>query len=598
MKFFGATMTTTPEVVTPIPATNAEESTLIGNVIKNTSKKPSKTDAFVVITDPDIFKTRIQINSNIIKKTMMEFDSNLIRSSHIVPDSAADKDIMLIGCRYSIFDLINDGNENQWMEYKDKKAEWTKFIDEIKKYETDFIKVYAAANKDTKVPFHSLPYILKKGEEYSFLEDGTPVGFILKEASVVHSFFGTYLNISGSVIIHNGIELTSVEYSANVGAYSGEKTLSEVGITKLEDYPEERAILIERGKKYFRLHQNSSYYGQYEGPVVRKSWYKDNLFTSTGRIVIDRAGMMRSDPNYDYYFGGSQHSGRNKRLKETISEDTITESQYLVLSPYCYGFSLVAKQWGEFKIDNISEIKFRTDAYSKLVLNQETKDTMFSLAEYSGESKDIIDNKGGGCIFLLHGKPGVGKTLSAEAIAETLHRPLYMVSVGELGTNVETLDNNLRNILEIASSWNAILLIDEVDIFLEKRDLNIERNALVGVFLRLLEYYNGILFLTSNRAENLDPAFYSRISLAIKYPDLSEDARKQIWKGQTTLYGVMLKDSSLGKLAKFDINGRQIKNCIRLTVALAHKSKNPITVDSFLSVIRQTEEFNKLLTEK
>jgi len=88
----------------------------------------------------------------------------------------------------------------------------------------------------------------------------------------------------------------------------------------------------------------------------------------------------------------------------------------------------------------------------------------------------------------LHGPPGTGKTLTAEAIAELLKRPLYSVSVGELGTTVEKLEEKLREILEVAHLWNAVILLDEADIFLEKRsDNDIHRNAMVGIFLRLLE---------------------------------------------------------------------------------------------------------------
>lgn len=55
----------------------------------------------------------------------------------------------------------------------------------------------------------------------------------------------------------------------------------------------------------------------------------------------------------------------------------------------------------------------------------------------------------------------VGKTLTAEAISEYLHRPLYAVSVGELGTSAVDLENKLSEILEVASIWNAVILIDE-----------------------------------------------------------------------------------------------------------------------------------------
>lgn len=71
--------------------------------------------------------------------------------------------------------------------------------------------------------------------------------------------------------------------------------------------------------------------------------------------------------------------------------------------------------------------------------------------------------------------------------------------------------------------WNCIVLIDEAEVFLEQRSLdNVERNVLVSVFLRVLEYYEGILILTSNRVGTFDEAFKSRILLSLDYDNLSE----------------------------------------------------------------------------
>lgn len=103
---------------------------------------------------------------------------------------------------------------------------------------------------------------------------------------------------------------------------------------------------------------------------------------------------------------------------------------------------------------------------------------------------------------VLHGPPGTGKTLTAEGISELLKCPLYMVSAGELGTDSRYLENELQKILDICHAWGAILLLDEADVFLEKRNMHdIHRNALVSIFLRQLEYFQGILFLTTNRVE-------------------------------------------------------------------------------------------------
>lgn len=77
-----------------------------------------------------------------------------------------------------------------------------------------------------------------------------------------------------------------------------------------------------------------------------------------------------------------------------------------------------------------------------------------------------------------------------------------MASAGELGTDSRFLEVELQKILDVCHAWGAILLLDEADVFLEKRNIHdIHRNALVSIFLRQLEYFQGILFLTTNRVE-------------------------------------------------------------------------------------------------
>jgi hypothetical protein len=89
-------------------------------------------------------------------------------------------------------------------------------------------------------------------------------------------------------------------------------------------------------------------------------------------------------------------------------------------------------------------------------------------------------------------------------------RPLYCISAGELGSNPDGVDNALTQILELAQRWKAVVLLDEADVFLsQRREINVERNALVSIFLRQLEYYQGIMFLTTNLVSQCDAAFES-----------------------------------------------------------------------------------------
>ena len=99
-----------------------------------------------------------------------------------------------------------------------------------------------------------------------------------------------------------------------------------------------------------------------------------------------------------------------------------------------------------------------------------------------------------------------------------------------------------------ATRWNAVVLFDECDIFMAQRDLNLERSSIVGVFLKLLDYYKGMIFLTTNRSEVIDRAFKSRITLSIKYPDHTPESRLQVWK--LLLDAAELKISNGGDMKK------------------------------------------------
>lgn len=168
---------------------------------------------------------------------------------------------------------------------------------------------------------------------------------------------------------------------------------------------------------------------------------------------------------------------------------------------------------------------------------------------------------------MLHGPPGTGKTLTAEGISELLKCPLYMVSAGELGTDPRTLEAELQKILDIAHAWGAVLLLDEADVFLEKRTIqDIHRNALVSIFLRLLEYFQGILFLTTNRVETFDDAFQSRIHIALRYGELSPKAKRSVFKMFVERVRVLegietmpFTEEDYVALSKHNLNGRQVR---------------------------------------
>ena len=292
------------------------------------------------------------------------------------------------------------------------------------------------------------------------------------------------------------------------------------------------------------------------------------------KFVQDKQGKMHLvEIEYD--------ENGNEIVKEDIdqlsaSAETLefNDEDLLIASPVVLGFAFNEKLWLEFTVSGISDIDWNTGAFESLVLPDNQKSIVKALVEShtfraAENIDDVIQGKGKGLVAVLHGPPGTGKTLTAEGIAELLKRPLYMVSAGELGTDSRTLELELNKILDIAHSWGAVLLLDEADVFLEKRTIqDIHRNALVSIFLRLLEYFQGILFLTTNRVETFDDAFQSRIHVALRYGDLTTKAKRSVWKmflekvmqqaaesGET---GVSFSDEDYNKLARHALNGRQV----------------------------------------
>ena len=167
-------------------------------------------------------------------------------------------------------------------------------------------------------------------------------------------------------------------------------------------------------------------------------------------------------------------------------------------------------------VEYLVEVKWNDEAFQKLVMKEDRRRLIHGLVKAHRQDGEIFDDfvrgKGQGLVCLLAGPPGVGKTLTAEVVAETTHRPLYVVSTGELGIDADVVDRRLVMILEISRRWGCVLLIDEADVFLSERGQNLKKDTLVSIFLRHIEYFRGILILTTNRQSKIDPAFTSEFS--------------------------------------------------------------------------------------
>jgi SpoVK/Ycf46/Vps4 family AAA+-type ATPase len=112
----------------------------------------------------------------------------------------------------------------------------------------------------------------------------------------------------------------------------------------------------------------------------------------------------------------------------------------------------------------------------------------------------------------------------------------------------------------VASKWKAILLLNEADVYFQRRDdYNLKRNRLVAIFLRMLEYYNGMLFLTTNKMSNIDAAILDRVHLKVEYNNLPASARVGIFQSSLHMLNASINKSELEIFAQIDLNGQEVR---------------------------------------
>lgn len=148
---------------------------------------------------------------------------------------------------------------------------------------------------------------------------------------------------------------------------------------------------------------------------------------------------------------------------------------------------------------------------------------------FTGHNGEVI-------VLLLHGEAGSGKTFTVNCIAETVRRPIVTI-VPEADQGSAQLEKSLIHSFHLAKRWGAIVLIEDSDMFLRKGQ---DKTA---VTLRAIDHYSGVIFITTIRVNDFDPAVGPRISQHFPYGILSQENRQILWTN--LLQGAKLEDPKL-----------------------------------------------------
>ncbi|KAK4863480.1 hypothetical protein LT330_002258 [Penicillium expansum] len=478
----------------------------------------------------------------------------------------------------------------------------------------------------------------------------------------------------------DGKELGPISEEFEIEAFDGEKsiTLLPVQPLRFSKTPGLREKLIQRGREYITMtavkHMHCSGLtldtrDEVDGQVVidfsealsvpaNKHW-KPEIEELLGNIPDAEAGkdcsaqcckheVVYDDSHVDTKrnedFMGSLNPQDRSRLPSvavyprTLAEldrGKLTDDELLIMSYRVFGFVLRTRKWAPLDIADLVGVRSEEDGaghkretpFDKLVLPPGHKQMVQSLIaqhfrdKESGGSRneqvDFVRGKGKGLIMLLHGAPGVGKTSTAECIADLFQKPLFQITCGDLGSTAKEVEEALETNFSLANRWGCILLLDEADVFLAARTpTDFTRNGLVAVFLRVLEYYAGILFLTTNRVGDFDEAFASRIHISLYYPPLTLISTIQVF--QLNLAMIIERFQTKGRKIHIDkqilefvsqyflanekarLNGRQIRNACQTALALAEfeaqGGKHDAVVDAGAEV-RLQEKHLKTVTD-
>ncbi|KAI6846830.1 P-loop containing nucleoside triphosphate hydrolase protein [Hortaea werneckii] len=480
---------------------------------------------------------------------------------------------------------------------------------------------------------------------------------------------------------YDGTRWGTNKLNVSIPAFEGTKPITSLPTMPLEHHStkdEMKAKLIERGGKVEKLAGSS--YCAYNGVGWRLNCNGDkDKFSVKGRIVVDTYGWNKFNPNMCVYVtalhikqggtapglgGGTMEFGSDDEYEEPYGESdggmpvdgffadedddatkkvVLSDEQKMICTPLVRGYALKEKLWLNFFVNAVHDIEFSDRAFESLVLPRNQKELILGFTatqqSYMSSFDDVVAGKGRGIVLLLCGPPGVGKTLTAESVAEEMKVPLYMMSAGDLGLDPRGVESKLQGVLDMCTRWNALLLLDEADIFLEQRSLHeLERNKLVSIFLRVLEYYEGIMFLTTNRVETFDPAFQSRIHISIQYEELDVKSRKTVWENFLKQHNIaqasarertpkmlvsaakaasegatatgeeeeeakklhhnrthphQMDEQDIVKLAQLPLNGRQIKNILKTAQLLAGKRGEGLKMEHVDTVMEVTQHLHK-----
>jgi hypothetical protein len=423
--------------------------------------------------------------------------------------------------------------------------------------------------------------------------------------------FPEYLELCCEYIDWDGTQFGLVETIKKIEYFDGTLPMAELRFCPIEyrpNFPESIDKLVARGRRFEEYAGHHYAAARSESEMV----YDEGIVSTTPhRIIIDTKlyricvpvknrrelrpikifdtveNLSSSKPHIQRgtkCWSSEVSANQDRCRKPLLPKDTI------LCWPSCPAYSLAKNAWIDVRVDDILDIDFDEDAYETLAIPQDQRELIASIAENQlNKSSSKIEHSKEGIVIFLHGASGTGKNLTARAIAEKYHAPLYEIDSKAMES--DDFDIEYKSIGDMISSHSGVLLLKNADILMSYvfQDDQSDAGRDLAMFFNQLRYLKSyMVIMTTSKFDGLHDASRNRIHLTMNFAAFDDATRKNVWtralhcsghfyseSNETKILPHTVDDAELTNLAKLNLNGHEINNTIRIAICVAkHRQKN------------------------
>ncbi|KFA53681.1 hypothetical protein S40293_03868 [Stachybotrys chartarum IBT 40293] len=447
---------------------------------------------------------------------------------------------------------------------------------------------------------------------------------------------------------YDGSTISRYMVNFNILPWSGEQAISTLSVVPAEYWVDDltaqggltmREKQIQEGKLYWELVKSPTHL-EHRGHLLASFETGSNEAAeySSSRVVCDAAGFLKY---YDSAPESSPYRLRSPRLPArsiTPSMDTlprylprcgceacreltepagksryvgiegldpmqsappIDDLVYMVCKKSMPAFILSTLQWGHVHLQNLKPVNINKDSFKDLIVDEHHKNMVKALLEkltIPAEGKicpwdcELVKQKGGSRIFLLHGRHGLGKSSTIECAAEMTGRPLMTLLPDD-----RQATQDLPYYLRFAQRYGAFVVFKDLDNLIEKRGHSFRYyDDYIRKLLPLLDTYRGVVFLSTSSVRRFDPEILARVHVALHYKDISDQDRERIWLSnfdrvtRETAGAAYVSSAAQAfiwgddDLRALKWGGREIRNAVQTALTLAETEAQQKGSDSFV----------------